>query len=219
MCPAPAKRIGTDGAHAIRYKDICEARPAWYGIHGVEMSMIAGAMRGVRAGLLGLVFVATAIQPVRAEPPTLVVLDFDLLEDHPDSAQAADLQRRLARVRDLFADGVASAGVYRVIGLGAAQPVHDGYRRQIQNVHRCDYCQVEIGKAAGARLAAAGWVQKVSNLILNINIEIRDVEADRVVLTKSVDIRSNNDQAWERGMRFLVRDIVERRAADPGYGR
>jgi len=62
-------------------------------------------------------------------------------------------------------------------------------------------------------------VQKVSNLILNINIEIRDVEADRVVLTKSVDIRTNNDQSWERGMRFLVRDLVERRAADPGYGR
>lgn len=59
----------------------------------------------------------------------------------------------------------------------------------------------------------------MSNLILNINIEIRDVETDRVVLTKSVDIRSNNDESWERGMRFLVRAIVERREADPAYGR
>lgn len=118
--------------------------------------MIAGAMRGVRAGFFGLLLAAAAIQPAWAEPPTLVVLDFDLLEDHPDPAQAADLQRRLARVRDMFADGVAAAGLYRVIGLGAAQPVHDGYRRQMQNVHRCGYCQVEIGQAAGARLAAAG---------------------------------------------------------------
>ncbi|MDO9599771.1 MAG: DUF3280 domain-containing protein [Azoarcus sp.] len=175
-------------------------------------------LRSVCGCIVGLLITCASILPAWAEPPTLVVLDFDLLEDHPDPAQAADLQRRLARVRDMFADGVAAAGVYRVIGLGAAQPVHDGYRRQIQNVHRCGYCQVEIGKAAGARLTAAGWVQKVSNLILNINVEIRDVEADRVVLTKSVDIRSNTDQSWERGMRFLVRDIVERRAANPDYG-
>ncbi len=180
--------------------------------------MIARVMHSIRTGLAGLLITFAPVLPAWAGPPTLVVLEFDLLEEHPDPDRAVDQQRRLARIRDLFAEGVASAGVYRVVELGAARPLHDDYRGRMQNVHRCGYCQVEIGRAAGARLVAAGWVQKVSNLILNINIEIRDVEADRVVLTKSVDIRSNTDQSWERGMRFMVRDVVERRAADPRYG-
>lgn len=181
--------------------------------------MNTSTMRKIRAGFAWLLLAWVTGVAAQAEPPTLVVMDFDLLEDHPDPSQAVDQQRRLERVRALFAEGVAAAGVYRVIDLGPAQAEHDKYRRQMQYLHRCAYCQVDIGKAAGVRLVAAGWVQKVSNLILNINVEIRDVEADRVVLTKSVDIRSNTDQSWERGMRFMVRDIAERREADPSYGR
>lgn len=75
-----------------------------------------------------------------------------------------------------------------------------------------------MGRAVGTKYVVAGWVQKVSNLILNINIELREVASDRVVLNKSVDIRGNNDRAWEHGMRFLLRDFAEKRAADPDYG-
>lgn len=176
-------------------------------------------MTSIRTGLAWLLLVWSVGVSAQPMPPTLVVSEFDLLEEHPDPTRTADQQRRLAHVRTLFAEGVAAAGMYQVVGLGPAQTVHDDYRRKLQFLYRCDYCLVEIGKVAGARLVAAGWVQKVSNLILNINVEIRDVEADRVVLVKSVDIRSNTDESWERGMRFLVRDIVERRAANPAYGR
>jgi hypothetical protein len=53
-------------------------------------------------------------------------------------------------------------------------------------------------------------VQKVSNLILNLNIEIRDASTGRAVLAKSVDRRGNTDQSWQRGVDFLVRDMVEK---------
>jgi len=70
----------------------------------------------------------------------------------------------------------------------------------------------------GVRYVAAGWVQKVSNLILNVNVEIREVGSNRVVLVKSVDMRGNNDDSWLRAVRYLVRDIEKKRAANPRHG-
>lgn len=154
-----------------------------------------------------------------AAVPTLVVLDFDLLEDHPDASRAAEQQHRLERVRTLFAAGVAARGLYHVVDLAPARDLLAKLRQQQAFMHRCASCQVAVGRAVGARLVAAGWVQKVSNLILNINIQIREVDTERVVLTKSVDIRGNTDRSWERGMNFLVRDLAERHRADPAHGR
>ena len=59
-----------------------------------------------------------------------------------------------------------------------------------------------------------GWVQKTSNLILNINIQIRDVRTEKIVLNKSVDIRGNNDDTWRRGVRYMVRSMVEQGQAN-----
>jgi hypothetical protein len=50
-------------------------------------------------------------------------------------------------------------------------------------------------------------------------VELRDVASDRVLLNKSVDLRGNNDVSWERGVRFMVRDWAQKRAANPSYGR
>lgn len=157
---------------------------------------------------------------VSAQPAdaTLAVLDFDLIEEHVEPGQAADMRRRVLRMEEMLAQGLAERGLYRVVELGEARTRLAELRRQQEHMHRCGACQVEMGRAVGTKYVVAGWVQKVSNLILNINIELREVASDRVVLNKSVDIRGNNDRAWEHGMRFLLRDFAEKRAANPDYG-
>jgi hypothetical protein len=49
-----------------------------------------------------------------------------------------------------------------------------------------------------------------SNLILNINVEVRNVATGGTVYAKSVDMRGNTDEAWLRGARRLVDNIAER---------
>jgi hypothetical protein len=56
----------------------------------------------------------------------------------------------------------------------------------------------------GADLAAWGTVQKVSNLILNINVYIEDAKAKKMLFVKSVDIRGNTDESWQRGLDYLL---------------
>ena len=66
------------------------------------------------------------------------------------------------------------------------------------------------GWALGADRVMTAWVQKVSNLILNINIQINDVASGQPLLNKSVDIRGNTDASWERGIRYMVRSMEEK---------
>jgi hypothetical protein len=58
----------------------------------------------------------------------------------------------------------------------------------------------------GAQLVVIPWVQKVSNLILNINVTILDAATGRVVAGGSVDIRGNTDESWSRGLSYLARE-------------
>ena len=64
----------------------------------------------------------------------------------------------------------------------------------------------------------ATWVQKVSELILNFNVEIHDVAQQKVLLSKSVDMRGNEDVSWTRAVHYLVRDMSEKRAKNSKYG-
>jgi hypothetical protein len=51
-------------------------------------------------------------------------------------------------------------------------------------------------------------VQKVSNLILNINVYMRDAESGRMTFARSVDIRGNTDESWQRGLDYLLRNYL-----------
>ena len=51
-------------------------------------------------------------------------------------------------------------------------------------------------------------VQKVSNLILNLNVYIGDVSSQKLTFVKSVDIRGNTDESWSRGLTYLVKNYL-----------
>ena len=175
----------------------------------------AGAVLALGFGF-GIGLGLPALAQEQASPPSLLVLDFDLIDDHPEPAQAEHMKARLASMPIVFAEGVAAAGLYRVIDLEPVRPLQAGFQAQQQYLHRCAACQIELGRAAGAQWVASGWVYKVSNLILYLNVLIRDVASGEEKLMKSVSIRGNNDRSWERGLRYLVRDLAEQAAQKQG---
>lgn len=162
-----------------------------------------------------------ASAPQEAERPALrrlAVLDFDLLDDHPNPAGQEALQRRLKAAHLQLQQGLQERGLYEVLDLGPAAGLLTSLRAQQEHMHRCDDCAHQMGRRLGADLVMTTWVQKVSELILNINLEVHDVARQRVVLNKSVDLRGNTDLSWQRGIRHLVRDIAEKRERNPSYG-
>ena len=151
--------------------------------------------------------------------PSLAVIGFELVDDQPDPARAAPMRARLAAIKGQLERGLHERGLYRVIDTAAAKDLIEAQRERHEFVYRCNGCLTEIGQRLGTRLVAVGWVQRVSELILNINVSVRDVQTDIEVLSKSVDLRGNTDETWARGVNFMLRDWAERRAIKPGYGR
>ena len=139
---------------------------------------------------------------------TLLMLEFELIDDQNDVVPFPEKEARLAMVSQRLREALIKEELYNVID---SAPVAQLIRTEAarQSLLGCNGCEVDIARKAGADRILLAWVQKVSNLILNINIEVRDAETGNVVLAKSVDLRGNTDESWQRGIDFMVRDMVE----------
>ena len=174
-----------------------------------------------------LLFGVACVLPVagvraQAEVPPLAFAGFELIDEQPDPVRTALQPPRLARLSEQMARGLHDRGLYRVVGLDSGSDSVSAAVAQVRGtvdlLHRCNGCLDPIAEAAQVRLVGVGWVQRVSNLILNLNLAVWDVPDDRMTLTKSVDIRGDNDESWRRGVDYMLRDMVERRARQPRYG-
>ena len=135
-----------------------------------------------------------------ADPKSLALPQFGLIDAMRElSSEEArrETDRRLALVGAELARQLEARGMYRVLE-SSHEPLG------------CNGCEIDAAKALGAERVALCWVQKVSNLILNLNIEVKSVASGETVYAKSVDIRGNTDESWLRGVRRLVDNIEER---------
>ena len=140
---------------------------------------------------------------------SIAVLNFELLDDQHELFPAKSEYARLPAISDQLREAFTKRGFYRVVENKPEMALIERYRTS-QPLHACNGCELEIGKALHADRVLVGWVQKVSNLILNINIAIKDVATGEVVLNKSVDLRGNTDETWRRGIDYLVQSMADK---------
>jgi hypothetical protein len=86
-------------------------------------------------------------------------------------------------------------------------------RQQASSLQACGGCDMRLAQRIGAELAITGTVQKVSNLILNMNIYVREASTGATIAAMSADMRGNTDETWSRTLDWLVRN----RLLAPGY--
>ena len=140
-------------------------------------------------------------------------MDFELIDemrDYETEAAKAAQQRRLALISDALRQEFDQRGIYLVVNNDAAAKLITD-ETALHDLRQCNGCELDIGRALKADVIVIGWVQKVSNLILNINIEVKDVASGKTLYRKSVDLRSNSDKSWLRGIRYMVDSIEEKK--------
>ncbi|MDE1149431.1 MAG: DUF3280 domain-containing protein [Azospirillaceae bacterium] len=152
------------------------------------------------AGLLAVLLTAG---PAWAATEPTAVFDVQFVNTSPAETTAEETARVARLGADLQA-ALAQSGRYRIVDLGPwaaklkAQPAP----------RDCPPCAFEVATQAGAKVAVIAWVQKVSNLILNLNVSIRDAGTGALLKGGSVDIRGNTDVSWNRGLKFLLEEHV-----------
>ena len=123
----------------------------------------------------------------------------DILGDNPEET------RRLEMLEDMVVDRFEAEG-YDFLDTAPEQERLD----RIANPAKCYGCDQRIGQALGADYILVGEVQKVSNLILSMNLQLRDVTDGTLVAGRSIEIRSNTDNSWRRGMNYLMKNAIFR---------
>jgi hypothetical protein len=144
-----------------------------------------------------------------ADLKSIAILEFDLVDDQHELSPATVEYLRLTAIHDQLGDEFEKNGLYRVVNVAPAAELIKMHQARSQ-LRECNGCEIDIARALQADRVLVGWVQKVSNLIVNINIRIEDVATGTVLLSKSVDLRGNTDESWRRGVTYIVKSMVEK---------
>jgi hypothetical protein len=150
--------------------------------------------------------------PVHADQPKLAVFDFELIDTSLQgemNGPRADEHDRLMRAGDQLRKGLSDSGRFQIVDI---TPVNAA--AHASNLQACGGCDVQFAQQLGADLFITGVVQKVSNLILNVNVYLRDAHSGQIVAAASTDMRGNTDESWSRAVNYLLRE----RLLAPNYG-
>lgn len=163
--------------------------------------------------LLVSALLVSAMAARAADAPKTAVFDFELLDTslqgEVDGARG-DETARLKQVGDQLRKGLSDSGRFAVLDIApVAAASHE------KHLQACGGCDVQFAQQLGADLSITGEVQKVSNLILNMNVYVRNAHTGRLVTSMSADFRGNTDESWARAMSFLLRNKL----LAPDFGR
>lgn len=167
----------------------------------------AGLIRQARFFPVVLVAVFAA-GPAMAEDDKVAVFGFELIDSSLEGAMLGKdeaQEARLARLAPELRDNIAGVGGYEIVDVGPVEA-----KASAANLQSCGNCALTFAREIGADIAVVGTVQKVSNLILNINAYAFDVETGKALARGSADIRSNTDESWDRGLRYLFKNTLRK---------
>jgi len=165
-------------------------------------------IRSYLVTLCALLFVSCG----SAVAQSVAVFDFELIDTSLEGAipgARPDEQQRLARLSDQLQQLLRDSGRFSRVDI---TPI--AREAQASNLQDCGGCDIQLARRIGAELAITGTVQKVSNLILNMNIYVRDASSGVTIAAMSADMRGNTDETWSRTLDWLVHN----RLLAPGYG-
>ena len=150
---------------------------------------------------VSLVALLLPLASAQAAAPKTMVFKFYFDNTSPEATNDAE-KARINRITDALRADLQSSGKYDVI------PASEKPLTSIPDFSTCTSEQVDQAQKAGAELVACGWVQKVSNLILNLNLVIQETKTGKTVKGGSVDIRGNTDVSWDRGLKYLLDEHI-----------
>ncbi|NKC11516.1 MAG: DUF2380 domain-containing protein [Gammaproteobacteria bacterium] len=155
--------------------------------------------------LLASMIGASALADTRS---SVAVLGVELIDTSPAVTQDRE-RARLQLVQHEIRQQLTQHG-YPVIDAQRTEQLVRGVR-QSEYLHQCNGCELELGAELSADWVLIGWIQKVSNLILNLNVVVLDVRSGADVAAGFVDLRGNTDESWRRATRYLMTRIVLKR--------
>jgi hypothetical protein len=199
--------------------DAAADQPPGIGRTGMTSQSNAGRNnRGSRAGMslglqaaMGIFLAIMAGGAANAGPngkdvPRVAFLGFEFINTSLEATAPVEVER-IRLLDDVMRQKLTASSSFEMVDIPPDRIKEIASGPTISN---CNGCQRKFAQMVGANWAAWGTVQKVSNLILNINVYMEDAESGKMKFARSVDIRGNTDESWRRGLDYLLRNYLLR---------
>src|ERR1700743_2711394 len=162
--------------------------------------MRAGALAWIAALVLGLV-AWTGFAAATAAPVAAAIFPFEIYDTSGEPPRP-DLTERLAMATRVLTEALEKTGGYAAGALGPLGAAVEATAPR----YRCGDCFLPVARKAGAAYAVVSVVHKVSSLISSMDIWIIDASSGVGVAHLGGQIRGDTAEAYEHGVRFLVRN-------------
>jgi Protein of unknown function (DUF2380) len=136
--------------------------------------------------------------------PRVAFFGFQLINTSLEPTTSSEIGR-IKMLDDLLRERLDSSGRFKIV------PIPSDLQRTIEDgpeISGCNGCERGYATTIDADWAAWGTVQKVSNLILNINLYMEDAASGKLEFVKGVDIRGNTDESWRHGLDYMLRHYL-----------
>lgn len=154
--------------------------------------------------LIAMMFCLLAAPALAAQKT--VVFPFDMRDAQQEGEMVPQYQeedlRRLKLVADELKALMTKDGRYEIVDIA---PVAAEVEKALP-FSRCDGCDKEIGEKIGADLVVTGFVDKLSDALISLQLFAKDVKTGKMTKTMSAEIRGNTDELWLHGIRWLWRN-------------
>ena len=161
-------------------------------------------LKSIVIGLYLFTAGAVAAQAALDRSKPVAFFGITFLDTSTEGAYFGEKPAERARI-GLLEDAVRDRFAEEGFTLADLAPVAEELERTT-NPAKCYGCDLRMGEKLEAGYVLVGEVQKVSNLILSMNLVMREVATGHMVRGLSVDIRSNTDDSWLRGMRYILKN-------------
>ncbi len=170
-----------------------------------EKMMVPSA---ILARISAAAFIAVGWTGIAAAAPAAAIFPFEIFDTSGEAPQP-DLTERLSMATRVLSEALKKTGRYSPVDLGpfGAEVAATSPR------YRCGNCFLPVARQAGAAFAIVPVVHKVSSLISSMDIWILDASNGADVAHLGGQIRGDTAEAYEHGVRFLVRNRLP--ADDP----
>ena len=137
--------------------------------------------------LLACVGIALAAAAPAHAAPKAAIFAVELIDVSLDGEYVgprADEAHRLVLTTDELRRLVARETGYEVLDLGAIAPEI----ARSAPLYRCNGCEIDLARRAGADLAITATVRKISNLVLVFHVHVSDVASGTLTKVQRVEL-------------------------------
>jgi hypothetical protein len=157
--------------------------------------------------IVALVVALTLIPVSALAGQKAIIFPFDLI----DQSQQFEIglmpkgidpeeKRRLGIITEELIKLIKESGRYEVVD---SAPIAAEIEEK-SPMYKCNGCEDDLAKKAGAEIAFIGTVRKASDVLFTVSVYIRDVGKEKVIRQASGEIYGNTDAMWLRAVRYLV---------------